>query len=165
MKAGLMEAADLFVINKADRPGADKLAREISLMIHLRLGQVLKNLPAHHGVRAPAPAPDRSAPAPLSSEWLIPVLKTTAETGAGVEELERTIAAHSGWLDSTGERSRRRRERLGERVRDQVGRRLQRLAWTPDAHRLLAESLPGLESGRVTPYEVAARIVRAVAPE
>jgi LAO/AO transport system kinase len=163
MKAGLMEAADLFVINKADRPGADKLAREISLMIHLRLGQVLKSLPAHHGVRA-APAP-AAVPVPARTEWLIPVLKTTAETGAGVEELERTIAAHSEWLDGTGERSRRRRERLGERVREQVGRRLQRLAWTPDAHRLLAESLPGLESGRLTPYEVAARIVRAFASE
>jgi LAO/AO transport system ATPase len=50
MKAGLMEAADLFVINKADRSGADRLAREVSMMLHLRSGSTLRNVPAHHGV-------------------------------------------------------------------------------------------------------------------
>ena len=38
MKAGLMEASDLFVVNKADRPGAERMARELSMMLHLRLG-------------------------------------------------------------------------------------------------------------------------------
>lgn len=51
MKAGLMEAADLFVVNKADRPGAPKLAKEVEMMIHLRLGDGLRNVPAHHGVQ------------------------------------------------------------------------------------------------------------------
>src|SRR5690606_34018571 len=50
MKAGLMEVADLFVVNKSDRPGADKLAREIELMIRLRSGDALRHGPAHHGV-------------------------------------------------------------------------------------------------------------------
>jgi LAO/AO transport system kinase len=50
MKAGLMEAADLFVVNKSDRSGADRLAREVSMMLHLRSGQVMRNIPAHHGV-------------------------------------------------------------------------------------------------------------------
>jgi LAO/AO transport system kinase len=50
MKAGLMEASDLFVVNKADRPGAERMARELSMMLHLRLGQALRNVPAHHGV-------------------------------------------------------------------------------------------------------------------
>src|SRR5690606_13091282 len=50
MKAGLMEAADLFVINKSDRPGADRLAREVSSMLHFRSGNALRNVPAHHGV-------------------------------------------------------------------------------------------------------------------
>src|SRR5690606_28108314 len=50
MKAGLMEAADLFAINKSDRPGADRLAREVAMMLHLRLGETLRNVPAHHGV-------------------------------------------------------------------------------------------------------------------
>ncbi|HSJ15870.1 MAG TPA: methylmalonyl Co-A mutase-associated GTPase MeaB [Longimicrobiales bacterium] len=204
MKAGLMEAADLFVINKADRPGADKLAREVSLMIHLRLGQGMRNVPAHHGVRlkapgtsAPAtsgatattgaaagatssaaaehtphpqppavpPPPRPPSPPPAVNPWEIPVLKTIAETGSGVEELEKTITAHGEWLDRSGERSKRRRQRLAERVREQVARRLQQLAWQQKGARLLEESLPELEEGRATPYAVAARIVRAVSGE
>jgi len=50
MKAGLMEVADLFAINKSDRPGADRLAREVAMMLHLRMGETLRNVPAHHGV-------------------------------------------------------------------------------------------------------------------
>ena len=94
------------------------------------------------------------------------MLRTVAETGTGVEELERTITGHGTWLDASGERSKRRRQRLSERVREQVARRLQQLAWQQkQGARLLAESLPDLETGRATPYAVAARIVRAVAGE
>ena len=50
MKAGLMEIADVFVINKADRPGAERLAREVEMMLRLRTGDVMHNVPAHHGV-------------------------------------------------------------------------------------------------------------------
>ena len=51
MKAGLMEAADLFIVNKADRPGAPRLAKEVEMMLHLRLGDSKKGIPAHHGVQ------------------------------------------------------------------------------------------------------------------
>lgn len=50
LKAGLMEIADLFAVNKADRPGADRLRNELELMLGLRRGDTLKNVPAHHGV-------------------------------------------------------------------------------------------------------------------
>ena len=50
MKAGLMEIADIFVVNKADRPGADRLEKEIRQAIHLRSGRALRDVPAHHGV-------------------------------------------------------------------------------------------------------------------
>jgi LAO/AO transport system kinase len=61
MKAGLMEAADLFVVNKADRPGADRLAHEVELMLHLRAGQALRGRAGHHGAAALATA-DRRPP-------------------------------------------------------------------------------------------------------
>jgi LAO/AO transport system kinase len=51
LKAGLMEIADIFVVNKADRPGADRLRNELELMLGLRSGETLKNVPAHHGVQ------------------------------------------------------------------------------------------------------------------
>jgi LAO/AO transport system kinase len=195
MKAGLMEAADLFVINKADRPGADRLAREVSMMLHLRSGSTLRNVPAHHGVDlrrvrvrdasgartggspgaagagpgggGPTPAADataeaRPAPGDAAPGWEIPVLKTTAETGEGVEELIAALDGHRGWLVGSGELSRRRRHRLAERVRDEVARALLLTAWVDrggaDA---LERALPELEAGATTPYEVAASIIRA----
>src|SRR5512132_4501423 len=50
LKAGVMEVADIFVVNKADRPGADRLRNDIELMLGLRMGATLKNVPAHHGI-------------------------------------------------------------------------------------------------------------------
>ncbi|NJD09748.1 MAG: methylmalonyl Co-A mutase-associated GTPase MeaB [Gemmatimonadetes bacterium] len=171
MKAGLMEAADVFVVNKADRPGADRLARELSMMLHLRLGQLLRNIPAHHGVdlrrtAAPSGPVPAAAPTAPSDSWEIPVLRTTAETGAGVPELAALIGAHAEWLDRSGQRRRRRRQRLAERVREQVGRRLHALAWAErGGAAVLEEALPALEAGEVSPYQVAAGIVRAAVPE
>src|SRR6185437_13483240 len=50
MKAGLMEIADVFVVNKADRPDAERLRHEIEMTLGLRLGGAMRNVPAHHGV-------------------------------------------------------------------------------------------------------------------
>src|SRR5690606_16429357 len=117
MKAGLMEAADLFVINKSDRPGADRLARAISPMRHFRSGQMLRNGPAHHGVdmrriraraRGELLEPEPGADGAVAA-WEIPVLKTIAETGEGVDALAAALERHRDWLNESGELSRRRR--------------------------------------------------------
>ena len=50
LKAGVMEIADIFVVNKADRPGADRLRNDVELMLGLRKGVSFGNVPAHHGV-------------------------------------------------------------------------------------------------------------------
>ena len=50
LKAGLMEIADIFVVNKSDRPGADRIRTDIELMLGMRSGEALRNVPAHHGV-------------------------------------------------------------------------------------------------------------------
>jgi LAO/AO transport system kinase len=50
LKAGLMEIADIFVVNKSDRPGSDRLRNELELMLGMRGGSSLKNIPAHHGI-------------------------------------------------------------------------------------------------------------------
>ncbi len=163
MKAGLMEVADLFVINKSDRPGADRIAREIQLMLHLRLGPTLRNVPAHHGVdlkRSSRKSASASASAPPG--WEPPVLQTVAETGQGVAELVETLDRHRAWLRDSGELSRRRRARMTERVREAVERRLHNSIWQhAGGQALLDEAVPALESGLETPYTVADRIVRA----
>jgi LAO/AO transport system kinase len=173
MKAGLMEAADLFVINKSDRPGADRLAREVAMMLHLRSGQLMRNVPAHHGVdreRIRARRGGRTEPpeeqGAIPQQWEIPVLKTIAEKPEGVAELAAALAQHRAWLDASGELVERRRRRLAERVRDEVARTLLLATWqNRGGQDILAAALPALESGRETPYEVAARIVRAALPE
>jgi LAO/AO transport system kinase len=189
MKAGLMEAADLFVINKSDRPGADRLAREVSSMLHFRAGHVMRNVPAHHGVdmararaarRKGAPAASASSGKPDSSTtpepgagagravdpgtpatWEIPVMKTIAETGDGVADLVTTLDTHRGWLEASGELARRRRDRLAERARVLVARRGQPSVWLArGGAAALEQAMPDLEAGRLTPYDVADRILR-----
>jgi len=174
MKAGLMEVADLFVVNKADRPGADRLEREISLALHLRAGQVLRNIPAHHGVDlsrvnpavpAPGPAPaNASASTPASRDaWSPPIVQTIAETGRGVNELASALAQHADWLERSGERTRRRRNRLLERVRLEVDHAVKRRVWEERGARVMLDaSTDELDRGTASPYEVAERIVERV---
>ncbi len=181
MKAGLMEAADLFVVNKADRPGAQRLAKEVETMLHLRLGDARRNVPAHHGVRlerGQAARARRTGEADGSEQgegrgeerpgstvgdgegWTIPVLLTSAERREGLKGLVDALDRHELWLRDSGELARRRRARLEQRVRDVVLQRLLAAAWQDgDGGRILGESLGGLEAGEVTPYEVADRIV------
>ncbi len=171
MKAGLMEVADLFVVNKADRPGADRLQRELALAVHLRAGQLMRNIPAHHGIdlsrvnpapAAPAPAPaNASASSPATRDpWSPPVVQTIAETGKRVPELVAAMADHADWLERSGERVRRRRERLLERVRLEVDYAVKRRVWEErGARALLDASMDDLTRGAASPYEVAERIV------
>ena len=62
MKAGLMEIADIYDVNKADRPDADRLVKEIEVMLRLRAGEALRGVPAHHGVDLSAIARRKAAP-------------------------------------------------------------------------------------------------------
>jgi LAO/AO transport system kinase len=167
MKAGLMEIADVFVINKADRPGADRLAQELEVMLHMRLGEAQPAAAGHHGVSLKTvgkAARERSrTAAEESGGWAIPVLKTVAHKGEGIEELTATLDRHAVYLEESGELSRRRRRRYEERVRAAVERRLRLLAWASGpGEEILQESLAALESGEESPYSVAARIVRAL---
>ena len=122
MKAGLMEIADLFVVNKADRPGADRLRNEVELMLGLRLGQVYKNVPAHHGVDLSNKSVARAARAASQEvdgdHWTPPVLAATASKGEGVAELATALDRHFEYLARSGALRERRRARLRERVVD-----------------------------------------------
>jgi LAO/AO transport system kinase len=175
MKAGLMEVSDLFVINKADRPGADRMAREISMMLHLRTGNFMRNLPAHHGVdlsragdsgrtaRARArPEPD-SAAQPV---WEIPVLQTVAEAQQGIDALVAALDAHFEWLVSSGQRERRRTERWTERVKDVANRSIGRTVWrSRGGDEMLAKAAASPDATARSPYQVAAAIVAATLGE
>jgi LAO/AO transport system kinase len=171
MKAGLMEIADVFVVNKADRPGADRLVKELQLALRLRSGQTLRNVPAHHGVdlsRVMAPREDsrREGESGVGAGsqrpgWTIPVLRTVAQSGDGLPELLEAIDEHRKYLAQSGEEVQRRRERAKIRVRDVVERELRRVAGRRIESKLASgEALDGILTGRATPYSVARSVLR-----
>lgn len=95
-KAGLMEIADVFVINKSDRPGVRDSRRDLDQMLSMR-GQ---------------------------RDWRPPIIETVATTGVGVEELQREIVRHRSHLDSTDGLERRRRDRVTSELLAQVAAEL-----------------------------------------
>jgi len=164
MKAGLMEIADVFLVNKADRPGAARLAKEIKQSLHLRAGRAMEDVPAHHGVdhdRGARAAPGHAAPsAGASAGWEVPVLTTNALDGAGLDEAIAAIDAHRAWLESSGELANRRRARARVRIRDVVDREVRRVAWSSAAVRERVEAgVDRIAAGDGTPYSVAEEIL------
>jgi LAO/AO transport system kinase len=95
MKAGLMEAADIFAVNKADRPGAPALMAELRFAAHLH---------------------DTSAASRKDVDWQIPVLSLEAQRGVGVPELVAEIRRHRAVLESSGAFAVRRRERVRQEL-------------------------------------------------
>ncbi|HTD61303.1 MAG TPA: methylmalonyl Co-A mutase-associated GTPase MeaB [Gemmatimonadaceae bacterium] len=128
LKAGLMEIADVFVINKADRPGADRLKRDIDTALHYR-----------------PPA-----------AWTPPVIPTVGVTGVGLTELLAALDQHHQYLVESGTLAARRQSRLRERVVDVVDQRLKARVWDdPSAAEWLAARLAPLAAGETTPFAVA----------
>ena len=168
LKAGLMEIADLFVVNKSDRPGADRLRHELELMLGLRGGNTLKNVPAHHGVELgraltreerlamnPARAA-REAAHGDSESWTPPVLRAVASKDEGIGELAAALDRHAHYLERSGRLGERRRARLRERVVEVVEDMVRRRLWRDeDTGRWLDARLPGLESGKTNPFATA----------
>ncbi len=169
LKAGVMEIADLFVVNKADRPGADRLRNDIELMLGLRSGQALRDVPAHHGVDLkrlnPARVAREAAAANDAEQWTPPVLRTIGATGDGVEAFVDALERHFAYLAASGTLQRRRRARLRERVVEAVEQRLRARLWRDAAtNDWLDGRIPALERGETTPLaEAEALIARAVA--
>ena len=160
LKAGLMEIADLFVVNKADRPGADRVRNDLELMLGMRGGRSLGNAPAHHGVDLKAAGnPARAARRASLNDadtWTPPVLRTVGTTGEGVEELLASLDRHFAYLERSGTLRSRRRERLRQRVVAVVEARARSRLWDDAATRAwLEQQIPRLEAGDTTPYVVA----------
>jgi LAO/AO transport system kinase len=164
MKAGLMEIADIFVVNKADRPGAARLAHELRQALHLKAGNTFKDMPAHHGVNLSRVLRGERTTEAVSpggqTGWSIPVLTTVAQNGEGVPELLDAVETHRHWLAASGQLKARRRSRTRARVEDIVERELGRVARRSERAREVLESALDDIADRVeTPYSVARRIL------
>jgi len=133
MKAGLMEIADLFVINKSDREGADRAAQAIRSALHLRA---------------------------RTSEWTIPVMLTAASLGRGVPELVQAFERHLEWLTETGTLAGRRRQRLEQTLEVLVRERLWEDFRSQVPEGAWREALATLAERRETPNRLSERLVR-----
>ncbi|WP_158749571.1 methylmalonyl Co-A mutase-associated GTPase MeaB [Acidobacterium sp. S8] len=99
LKAGVMEIGDIFVVNKADREGADRVEKEVRAM---------QSLATQHG------------------DWISPVVKTVASTGEGIDRLTEAIAQMKEWLESEGRMESRRRRYWRERILEMMRQSLMR---------------------------------------
>lgn len=167
LKSGVMEAADVYVVNKADRPGADRLRQEVEVSLGIRSGRGFRNVPAHHGaLKSPMLTAKRvrhEAGDPEAESWVPPVLATVAAAGEGTAELITALDHHAAWLERTGELEERRRRRIIDRIREVVGRHLQQWLWDESqADRLVQERLDDVAAGRLSPYDVAADVLEQV---
>ena len=131
-KAGILEIADVFVVNKADREGADRAVRDLELMVGMGPGDA----------------------------WAPPVVATSATKEEGIDEMWDAVQAHRAHLEDRGRLRLKRRSRLLREVEDMVsqslkGRAAQRLEAAPD----LVEDL---YERRSDPYAAAAALVKKV---
>jgi LAO/AO transport system kinase len=107
IKAGILEIADILVVNKSDRPGVENTERALKSM--LELAHPTRRVFLHHGQEMTVEAPTSDASAPL---WIPPILRTVAVEGKGIAEVAEAIAGHAAHLRATGDWSERERARL-----------------------------------------------------
>jgi LAO/AO transport system kinase len=178
LKSGIMEIGDIFVVNKADRPGADKLRQEIEVTLGIRRGNAFRNMPAHHGGMAgrrdggKRRSPDESSdqkpgstavPPSRPSAWEQPVLLTSAAKGEGITDLVSALDRHHDYLQRSGELNQRRRKRLADRTREVVDRATRKWVWDETrAEQIISERLNEVVEGRLSPYELAAGVLEGL---
>lgn len=169
LKAGLMEIADLFVVNKADRPGADRMRNDIELMLGMRVGLALADTPAHHGVELgaianPGKAARQAAREVQRDRWIPPVLRTVAAKGEGTSDLITALDRHQEYLVASGEQQLRRRARWREQLIEVAEQRIRRRVWGhPEIREFIEANLPQVASGETSPFHVADELLRRAA--
>lgn len=132
MKAGLTEIADIFVINKGDRPGADEVAAEIRSMAELN---------------------DLNG-------WVPPVIITRAAEGTGIDELYLALLRHKGFLDARGIGDLRRKKGRAREFLDLVVEEFKRKVMTMEKRGELSGYLSKLDRGGMSPHAAAIRLLK-----
>jgi LAO/AO transport system kinase len=131
-KAGLLEVADLFVVNKADRDGANETRRDLDNMLDLN---------------------------PAMGDWRPPILLTTAATGDGVDALWRALGEHRDYLQASGELHRRREQRLVAEMNRVLVHLLERDVRRLEGGARFEAVTADLLHRRIDPHQAAARLV------
>lgn len=126
LKAGLLEVADVLVVNKADLPGADAAVRALRSSLDLAMPAARRWVSDGHHARDPRPAvPESGESAAETSEvWVPPILKTVATQGQGAEALAAALDQHRAHLQASGGLAQRERERLAHELERRLRDRL-----------------------------------------
>jgi LAO/AO transport system kinase len=128
-KAGLMEIADVFVVNKADRPGAQDSVRELKQMLEMS-----------------------------EAEWKPEIVETVATKGDGIDELWTAIEKHRAWQEEHGLLEARRRRRVEREIRDIVAERFRTRVETECVEQLQTLT-DDVVARRVDPYKAADKLI------
>ncbi|WP_205669374.1 methylmalonyl Co-A mutase-associated GTPase MeaB [Amycolatopsis suaedae] len=134
-KAGVLEIADVFVVNKADRDGAEVTVRDLEQMIAM----------SRRGIRGPS--------------WRQPVVRTVAADGSGITDMLGALDRHASWLLDTGELERRRARRAAEEIQAIALRGLRAELGRLSGGDRLEELAREVAVGRTDSYAAAARLV------
>jgi LAO/AO transport system kinase len=135
-KAGILEVGDVFVVNKADRDGADQVVRDLRGTVRL-------------AERGPG-------------EWRQPIIKTVAVRGEGFDEVIDAVAKHRAWLERSGELDRRRRRRVRDEIEALAVTALRRRFGDLHGDARLDALADQVLSGRNDPYSAADEIIAAL---
>jgi LAO/AO transport system kinase len=162
IKAGILEIADILVINKADRPGLDRTLRALEMMLEIERGSV--RMIRHHGqlMRVEMPAALADSLSEDENRWQVVVMKTVATGGSGIFELRERIEAHRTWLLDSGEIVVREQLRIANTleniVRAELNRRI--LASMPAAG--MDGVVEAIRRRETNPYTAAEGLLRHV---
>jgi LAO/AO transport system kinase len=134
-KAGILEIGDVYVVNKADRDGADSVVRELRAVLGLGF---------------------------VAGAWRPPIVKTVAQTGEGIADVVAAIGAHRARLESSGELAVRRRRRARDEVEAIAVTALRQRFGDLHGHADLDSLAEAVSSGDLDPYTAADRLVDAL---
>lgn len=158
IKAGLLEIADIFVINKADREGADRTAAALNMMLDLNPDGAAKPI-WHHGALLEVALPSSTSPQEIV--WRPPICQTVAITGQGVEEVVQALRQHRAYQASQGRLEQRERSRMLFEIEQILKERLlaNLIASLPAAQ--LQQTLAKVANRQLDPYTAVETLLKA----
>ena len=166
IKAGILEAADILVVNKADRPGVDNTERALRGM--LKLAHPGPRVFRHHGRLESSKSLSSESDANMRTDkqtspaavWIPPVLRTVATDGQGIVELAAAIARHRAHLQQAGELAQRERARLRNELDLRIQERLVHRWRTEVANGRYESMIDSIMKRELSPEQAAARLVK-----
>jgi len=155
IKAGILEIADILVVNKADKPGVDHTVRALQSMLNLAAANSKPN--KHRSSAQPSVLLDEPDP----ELWVPPIHKTTAINREGIEELFRSLQNHKAYLKRTSEWERRGKARLHRELDELLQTTLLRQWQSRIPRQVYQATLERLEKRELSPYSALAYLMKS----